>query len=139
MRKNNALTVTDVDNIVRRNFAPDIKKLASEIENKFGDPVALRAIGARIVASYGQEGLRKAINRLQIIYGGDYSDRELLDGIYQDACTKRKKTTKAEAVARHIDALVELLQDEPNDIVEPVLDDLLERIDSARKLLEQLK
>ena len=40
----------------------------------------------------------------------------------------RKKTTKAEAIARHIDALVTLLRNEPDTIVGPILDSLLERI-----------
>jgi len=45
----------------------------------------------------------------------------------------RKKTTKAEAIARHVDALVRLLQNEPDTIVRPILDNLLERINRERK------
>jgi len=131
MGKGSALTAADVDNILRGNFAPDFKKLAGEIENKFGDPVALRTIGADIVASYGREGLRKVVHRLEIIYGGDHSDHELLDGIYRDACIRRKKTTKAEAVARHIDALVKLLHDEPDTVVGPILDGLIGRLNQG--------
>jgi hypothetical protein len=43
----------------------------------------------------------------------------------------RKRTTKAEAVAQHIDALVKLLRNEPDTIVGPILDSLLERIQSG--------
>jgi hypothetical protein len=54
--------------------------------------------------------------------------------IYRGSSGKRKKTTKAEAVAQHIDALVKLLQEEPDTVVEPILDFLLERV--AKKLGE---
>jgi len=49
--------------------------------------------------------------------------------------------SNSEAIARHIDALVKLLQNEPDAIVDPVLDHLLERINRSRvrKLLGQLK
>jgi hypothetical protein len=52
--------------------------------------------------------------------------------IYRAACFKRKKTTKAEAIARHIAALVKLLQHEPDAVVEPILDSLFERINRER-------
>jgi hypothetical protein len=157
------LTAGDVDKIVNGNFAPDIKKLASEIEVNVGDIAALQAIGVRIVAEYGQEGLRKVMQYIDTIHAEEFSDLEAFDvvvpkrrrkywddlgirpmktkgqmaadrfhEIYRDSCNKRKKTTKAEAVAQHIDALVKLLQEEPDAVVEPILDYLLERINWKR-------
>ena len=129
IKKDSALTVADVDSIVRRNFAPDIKKLASELEAHLGDFDALRAFGARIVAKYGRRVCGEVVHRAEIIYGGR---RPVLNGIWQDAVGMRKRTTKAEAVAQHINALVKLLQNEPNAVVEPILDNLLERINRER-------
>ena len=70
LKKDSALTPADVDDIVRGKFAPDVKKLASELEPYLGDPIALRGLGARIVARYGQAGLREVMDRAKIIYGG---------------------------------------------------------------------
>jgi hypothetical protein len=152
MGKSSAPTVADVDNIIRRNFAPDVEKLVSEIEMNLGDHAALCAIGARIVADHGQSGFRKVIERIDTIHTEEFSNPEAVDliqgkfrgvitkgeiaqqrfdGLYRGACGKRKKTTKAEAIARHIDALVNLLRDEPDTIVGPILDSLLERIQSG--------
>ena len=82
------LTVVDVDNIVSGNFVPDIKKLADEL-------------GAHLNRFSGGGGFCVGMPGLHwtaISYG-------------------RKKTTKAEAIARHIDALVTLLRNEPDTIV----------------------
>jgi hypothetical protein len=161
MRKGSALTAADVDNIVWGNFAPDIKKLASEIEASLGDPAALQAIGVRIVADHGQDGLRKVMHHISAIHAEEFSNSERVDRIYRSgrvergtlilcgergtvtkgqiaaerffevyrgASQKRKKTTKAEAIAQRIDALVKLLQNEPDVVVESILDNLLERI-----------
>jgi hypothetical protein len=160
------LTATDLDNIVRGNFAPDIGKLAAEIEANVGDPAALHAIGARIVADYGQEGLCKVMHLIETIHAEEFSNPEAFDvviggrmrghlvrkygsfrpmktkgeiakqpycEIYRGSSRKRKKTTKAEAIARHIDALVKLLQDEPDTVVGPILDSLVERINRSRQ------
>ena len=153
MREGSALTAVDVDNIVRGNFAPDIKKLASEIEASLGNPAALQAIGARIVADRGQEGLREVMRHVSAIHTEEFSNPEALVrvcggvrgtvtkgqiaverffDIYRGSSGKRKKTTKAEAVARHIDGLVKLLQNEPDTVVDPILDSLLERINWSR-------
>jgi hypothetical protein len=154
MKKENTLTVADVDNIVRGNFAPDIEKLAGEIEANVGDSGALHAIGARIVAHYGQEGLRKVMTLITTAHAEEFSNPEAFDvvrprwspsdfrpmitkgeiakrsyfEVHWGANSKRKKTTKAEAIARHIDALVKLLQDEPDAIVGPILDNLIRRL-----------
>jgi hypothetical protein len=139
MGESSALTVADVDNIIRRNFAPDIKKLVSEIEMNLGDHATLCAIGARIGADHGQSGFRKVMDRINEIHNEEFSNfekvdriigpkfrsvtnkgaiaRRRFDGLYRGATFKRKKTTKAEAIARHIDALVKLLQNEPDTIV----------------------
>jgi hypothetical protein len=144
-----------VDNIVRGNFAPDVEKLAGEIEANVGDPAALHAIGARVVADYGQEGLRKVMILIDTAHAEEFSNPEAFDvvigrytkqlgfrpmktkgeiaseryyEIYRGSNSKRKKTTKAEAIARHIDALVKLLQDEPDAIVGPILDNLIRRL-----------
>jgi hypothetical protein len=58
MGKSSALTAADLHNIVTDNFAPDIKKLAHEVGANLDNPVALRAIGLHIVASYGAQALR---------------------------------------------------------------------------------
>jgi hypothetical protein len=129
VKRDGALTVADADNIVRGNFAPDIKKLVSELEAHLGDFDALRAFGARIVARYGHRVCREVVRRAEIIYGGR---PPILDGIWADAVGMRKRTTKAEAVAQHIDALVKLLQNEPGAVVEPILDNLLKRINRER-------
>jgi hypothetical protein len=163
MGKSSTLTAADVDNIIRGNFAPDIGKLAAAIETNVGDAAALRAIGARIVANYGQEGLRKVMHLINTAHAEEFSNPEAFDlvigglqkylnfrpmttkgeiakqpyyEIYRGSSSKRKKTTKAEAIARHIDALVKLLQIEPNTIVGPILDSLIERINrgAARSL-----
>jgi hypothetical protein len=166
------LTAMDVDKIVSGDFAPDIKKLVSEIEANVGDPAALRAIGARIVADYGRAGLRNVMYFIEITHAEEFSDSEAFDlivpepfrthferegfrpmktkgqiasdryhEIYKESAFRRKKTTKAEAIARHIAALARLLQDEPGTVVGPILDNLFKRLraDSARKLLGQLK
>src|SRR5262245_34743306 len=62
------LTVTDVGSIVDGNFVPDVKKLASEIEANVDDPVTLRAVGARIIADYGQKGLQKVMDHINTIH-----------------------------------------------------------------------
>jgi len=157
MGQSSALMVADVDNIIQRNFAPDVEKFASEILMNLGDHSALYAIGARIVADHGQDGFLKVMEHIGAINTEEFSNadavdfrgvitkgeiaRRRLDGLYRSAWNKRKKTTKAEAIARHIDALVKLLQNEPDAIVDPVLDHLLERINRSRvrKLLGQLK
>jgi hypothetical protein len=140
----------DVDNIVRRNFAPDIEKIGASLSN----PAALHAIGARIVADYGQEGLRKVMDHIEAIHAEEFSNSEALariykagfcgtvtkgqiaaqrfNEIYRGSSGKRKKTTRAEAIARHTAALVKLLQDEPDDIIKPILADLLERLNWGR-------
>jgi hypothetical protein len=123
------LTPVDVDNIVRGDFAPDVSKLVRELKPYVGDPIALRALGAFIAARYGQDGLRKVWDHARDIYG----DKEAtLDGMYDDACAIKKRTTKAEFVRQHIDALVKLLQNEPDAVVDPILDSLLERINWSR-------
>jgi hypothetical protein len=153
MSKNNALTVTDVDNIISGNFAPDVEKLASEIEASLGNPAALQAIGARIVADYGQEGLREVMHHISAVHAEEFSNPEALVriwgrvrgsvtkgqiaverffDIYHGSSGKRKRTTKAEAIARHIDALAKLLQDEPDVIVGAILNSLLEHIKARR-------
>ena len=157
LERNSSLTVPDVDNIVRRNFAPNVEKLVSEIVMNLGNHAALYAIGARIVADHGQDEFRKVMERIDAINTKEFSNpegvdlivslgrprfrgmrtkmvivaRRRLDGLYWGACGKRKKTTKAEAVARHIDALVKLLRNEPDTIVGPILDSLLERTRSG--------
>jgi hypothetical protein len=137
MRKDSTLTAADLDNIVTENFAPDIKKLAHEIGANFHDPDAIQATCARIVASYGQRELWKALELAVIIYGGDEPLWQLLGS---SVAFKRKRTTKAEAVARHIAALLKLLENEPDTIVGPVLDNLVERINRASVVkLGQLK
>jgi hypothetical protein len=136
MRKNSTLTTADLDNIVTENFAPDIKKLAHEIGANLDNPVALRAIGTHIIASYGHQGMRDVYSYVRIIYGGTKAINKAIGDVYSvDNVFKRKRTTKAEAVARHIAALVKLLENEPDTIVGPVLDNLAERINRARKLL----
>jgi hypothetical protein len=75
------LTAVDVDNIVGGNFAPDVKKLAREIEANVDDPAALRAIGARIVADYGQAGLRNVMYYIDIIHAEEFSNPEAFDVI----------------------------------------------------------
>jgi hypothetical protein len=160
MSKNNALTVMDVDNIISGNFAPDVEKLASEIEASLGNPAALQAIGARIVADYGQEGLQEVMRHVEAIHAEEFSNPEAVDlivggpraarwkfrgtvtkgqiaaqrlhEIYRGSVGRRKKTTKAEAIARHIDALAKLLRDEPDVIVGPILDSLLKHIKARR-------
>jgi len=147
------LTAMDVASITSEIFAPDAGKLAAEIEANVGDPGALHAIGARIVADYGQEGLRKVMHLINTIHAEEFSNPETFDAVYgkrwsdlrltktkgqiaserfsevyRGSSGKRKKTTKAEAVARHIAGLVKLLQDEPDEIINPILDHLLERI-----------
>jgi hypothetical protein len=129
MKKDSTLTAADLDNIVTENFAPDIKKLAHEVGANFSNPDALQAICKRIVASYGQRELWKVLELAEIIYGGDEPLWQLLEG---SVAFKRKKTTKSKAIARHIAALVKLLGNEPDTIVGPVLDNLLERINRAR-------
>jgi hypothetical protein len=128
-KKDAPLTAADVDNIVTENFAPDIKKLAHEIGANFYDPDVVQATCVRIAASHGQRTLWKAIALAEIIYGGDEPLWRLLGS---SVSGKRKKTTKAEAVARHITALVELLENEPDSIVRPILGDLIERVDRVR-------
>ena len=131
MRKDSTLTAADLDNIVTENFAPDIKKLAHEIGTNLDNPVALQALGARIVERYGQDGLRKVIEYAKIVYdvGQRHGDNwQPFDPMYRDTAFTRKKTTKAEAIVRHIAALVKLLENEPDTIVGPVLDNLVERI-----------
>jgi hypothetical protein len=138
INKRAALTAVDVDHIANGNFVPDIKKLADEIGINRDDPFTLRAIGARVVTDYGVRKLSKAVDRAEIIYGGD--DREISNevfrGTYQGegAGIKKveKRTTKAEAVARHMTALIRLLENEPDAIVGPILDNLLERLNWAR-------
>jgi hypothetical protein len=49
------------DNIVAGKFKPDIEKLAKELIANSLDRVATRATRARIVASYGDEILDKAV------------------------------------------------------------------------------
>jgi hypothetical protein len=128
MRKENALTVADVGNIVRRNFAPDIKKLAEELGAHLNNPAALHAISTRIVAQYGVRVASDVAHRADVIYGG--GGRCVgMPGLHWTAISRgRKKTTKAEAIARHIDALIKLLQDEPDAIVGPILDNLIRRL-----------
>jgi hypothetical protein len=75
MGKNSALTVADLDNIVTENFAPDIKKLAHEVGANLDNPVALRAIGLHIVASYGVQALRDVYCYVRTIYGGHEGDQ----------------------------------------------------------------
>jgi hypothetical protein len=130
MKKDSTLTAADLDNIFIENFAPDIKKLAHEVGADLYDPDALAAICKRIVANYGQRELWKVLKLAEIIYGGDEPLWRLLEDY--SVALKRKKTTKAEAVARHIAALVKLLENEPESIVGPVLDNLRERISRAR-------
>jgi hypothetical protein len=129
MRKDSTPTAVDLDNIVTENFAPDIKKLAHEVGANLYDFDALQVICSRIAASYGRHELWKVIELAETIYGGD---EPLWRLIPLSAVTQRKKTTKAEAVARHIAALVRLLENEPDTIVGPVLDNLVERINWAR-------
>src|SRR5262249_5294657 len=69
MRKNSTLTGADLHNIVTENFAPDIKKLAHEVGANLDNPVALRAIGVHIIASYGTRALRDVDRYARIIYG----------------------------------------------------------------------
>ena len=136
MRKDSTLTAADLDNIVTENFAPDIKKLAQEIVANLDNPTALRAIGTHIIATYGHQGMRDVYNYVRIIYWGTKAINEAIGVVYYVGnCFKRKSTTKAEAIARHIAALVKLLENEPDTIVGPVLDNLVERISRARKLL----
>jgi hypothetical protein len=165
MRKNSMLTAVDLHNIVTDNFAPDVEKLASEIEVSLGNPAALQAIGARIIADYGQEGLREVMHHVKAIHAEEFSNSEMIDRIvggpyyrFRSVTTKgqiaaehlyeiygggavrgRKKTTKADAVARHITALVRLLENEPDTIVGPILNNLSKRIDAARLLLLQMR
>lgn len=135
MRKDSTLTAADLDNIVTENFAPDIKKLAHEIGTNLYDP---EAICSRIAASHGRRELWKVIGLAEIIYGGD---EPLWRLIPLSAAIRRKKTTKAEAIARHIAALVKLLENEPDTTIGPALDNLVERINRARlaKLSERAK
>jgi len=49
----------------RRTTAPDIEKLAEEVKINFHDLVALRAIGARIVARYGRRALDPVERRVK--------------------------------------------------------------------------
>ena len=135
MRKDSTLTAADLDNIVTENFAPDIKKLAHEIGTNLYDP---EAICSRIAASHGRRELWKVIGLAEIIYGGD---EPLWRLIPLSAAIRRKKTTKAEAIARHIAALVKLLENESDTTIGPVLDNLVERINWARvaKLSERAK
>jgi hypothetical protein len=51
--------------------------------------------------------------------------------MYDDAVAMRKRTTKAEFVRQHIDALVKLLQDEPDTVVAPILDNLIGRLNQG--------
>jgi hypothetical protein len=135
MRKNSTLTVADLHNIVTDNFAPDIKKLAHEIGANLDNPVALRAIGTHIIASYGTQALYDAHGYAEIVYGGTKAINEWFGELYMGGNPigrTRKRTTKAEAVARHIAALVKLLENEPDTIVGPILDNLVERIRGAR-------
>ena len=78
------------------------------------------------------------IGLAEIIYGGD---EPLWRLIPLSAAIRRKKTTKAEAIARHIAALVKLLENEPDTTIGPALDNLVERINRARlaKLSERAK
>jgi hypothetical protein len=126
--KHSTLTAADLDNIVAGNFTPNIKKLAHEVGANLDNPVALHAIGAHIIASYGHQALRDLYRYVRIIYGGTNAINEMIGDLYRDNSFKRKKTTKAEAVARNITALVKLLENEPDTIVEPILDNLVERI-----------
>jgi len=126
------LTATDVDKIVGGNFAPDIKRLAEELGVHLSNPAALHAISTRIVAQYGRRVASDVARRADVIYGG--GDRCVgMPGLHWTAISYgRKKTTKAEAIARHIDALVKFLQNEPDTVVGPILDSLLERIRSKQ-------
>jgi hypothetical protein len=129
MRKDSTLTAADLDNIVTENFVPDIKKLAHEVGANLYNSDALQVTCSRIATSYGRRELWKAIELAETIYGGD---EPLWRLIPSSVVIRRKKTTKAEAVARHIAALVKLLENEPDAIVGPVLDNLAERINWAR-------
>src|SRR5262249_10545164 len=62
---------------------------------------------------------------------GQFASKQFF-GLYRGSSGKRKQTTKAEAVAQHVAALVKLLQGEPNTVVGPILDFLLERINWKR-------
>jgi hypothetical protein len=126
------LTATDVDNIVGNNFAPNIKKLADELGAHWNDPPALYAISTRIVAQYGRQVASKVAQRAEVIYGGGCIPVGMPGLHWTAICGGRKKTTKAEAIARQIDALVKLLQEEPDGIVGPILDHLLKRINWKR-------
>ena len=127
------LTVVDVDNIVSGNFVPDIKKLAEELGAHLNNPAALHAISTRIVAQYGRRVASDVAHRADVIYGGGGCCVGM-PGLHWTAVSYgRKKTTKAEAIARYIAALVKLLQDEPDNIVGPILDHLLERISRSRQ------
>ena len=129
MRKDSTLTAADVNNIVTDNFAPDIKRLAHEIETNLDNPTALRAIGTYIIATYGHQGMRDVYNYVRIIYGGAKAINKAIDEVYfADNVSKRKRTTKAEAIAQHIAALVKLLENESDITVGPILDNLVERI-----------
>ena len=142
MRKNSTLTAADVNNIVAENFAPDIKKLARDIGANLDNPVALRAIGTHIIATYGHQRMRDVYSYVRIIYGGTKAINKAIDEVYSvDNVSKRKRTTKAEAIARHIAALVKLLENEPDTTIGPALDNLVERISRARlaKLSERAK
>ena len=69
---------------------------------------------------------------VKTIYGGTKAINETIGEVYSGNSGKRRKTIKAEAVARHIAALVKLLENEPDTIVGPILDNLVERIRGAR-------
>lgn len=127
------LTATDVDKIVSGDFVPDIKKLAEELGAHLSNPAALHAVSTRIVAQYGRRVASDVAQRADVIYGGG-GHCAGMPGLHWTAISYgRKKTTKAEAIARHVDALVRLLQNEPDTIVRPILDNLLERINRERK------
>src|SRR5262249_4588166 len=130
VKRDGALTVADGNDIGRGNFSPDIKKLASELDPHLGDFNALRVFGARIVSRYGHQVCREVVHSAKIIYGGG---PPILNGIWFAAVRMRKRTTKADAVAQHTDALVKLLRNQPDAIVEPILDSLLERINRGQR------
>jgi hypothetical protein len=73
---------------------PDIDKLAREARANLLDPVALRVLGASIVARYGQTVLHKVDSRVgkMLIFNDQTMLRKNLGELWRDVCTMRKPT-----------------------------------------------
>jgi hypothetical protein len=73
---------------------PDIEKLAREARANLLDPAALRALGASIVARYGQTVLHEVDSRVgkMLIFNDQTMLRKNLGELWRDACTMRKRT-----------------------------------------------